>query len=133
MSRRSKYNYCGLCTKKVLKPVKHCEECLPNFLEIEKMLEPARKTVAIIKPRCIAIGVNLNKAKEAALSADREVSRIEGVLEKVLGDALGIDWDSIELGIHDCEHSPTGHCIYDDDKDPCHDSCLLCAQPYCRQ
>lgn len=25
--------------------------------------------------------------------------------------------------------SPTGHCVYDDDRDPNHDSCLFCGDP----
>lgn len=28
-----------------------------------------------------------------------------------------------------CENSPTKHCIYDTDKDPCHDQCVICGDP----
>lgn len=30
---------------------------------------------------------------------------------------------------HDCENSPVGFCVYDEDEDPVRDMCLFCNQP----
>jgi hypothetical protein len=30
---------------------------------------------------------------------------------------------------HTCHNSPLGHCVYDDEEDPCNDNCLYCHEP----
>ncbi len=34
---------------------------------------------------------------------------------------------------HRCEHSSTGYCVYNDEEDQSHDSCLVCGDPHERK
>lgn len=64
-----------------------------------------------------------------------ERARLRAKVETYVKDK----WPEFELGKHsvywedgwawDCEESPIGYCIYDDDEDPIHDFCLFCGQP----
>lgn len=36
-------------------------------------------------------------------------------------------------GTRDCSQSPTRRCVYNEDADPCHDSCLYCDLPHDRR
>ena len=71
------------------------------------------------------------RAHEAVREAEEQY---EALHEKLMGYAyekLGLtelDATLVE-GPHECIKSPTRHCLYNDDEDPCHDDCLVCGEP----
>lgn len=107
---------------------------MPDWLELQDDLAPVRAKVAGAKAA-------IDAAKEARDQLEPEVIAARVVLRNlehkqmdyaekiaaILATTLGID--SVELGFHGCEHSPTGKCFYDALNDYCSDSCITCGSP----
>ena len=66
--------------------------------------------------------------QSAVNSAEAKIKEIENCIEDAVASAMGVDPDSITLGHHQCEGSPSSQCVYKDD-DPCQDFCLFCDAP----
>ncbi len=48
---------------------------------------------------------------------------------KVFAEDNGHDFDELAVGTWDCQDSPTGACIYNNEYDPMWDECLVCGDP----
>jgi hypothetical protein len=54
---------------------------------------------------------------------------LERSVKLIVADKLDMDHHDVVLGTWDCDESPTGSCVYNDETDPCHDQCVVCGDP----
>ena len=85
----------------------------------------------------------LLELSEAIISIEQDVNHLKYMVQKMIKEAVRQDIHSfgahapegsITLGHWECKPrltpaSLTGLCVYDDWKDPPHDSCIYCGQP----
>jgi hypothetical protein len=60
---------------------------------------------------------------------DRNVLQAKNALLREIAIYYDISMRAVALGPWDCPASPTEMCIYNSDKDPSHDACIVCGQP----
>lgn len=58
-----------------------------------------------------------------------EAEKIGLVQESLRGHQLIDDYHLAFGYCHECPKSPTGHCVYNDAVDICHDDCIYCDLP----
>lgn len=66
-------------------------------------------------------------------ASDRVIDKAVDALIVALKAHLNLPDAALVLGLHECETSPTGECVYDEDEDPAHDDCIFCHAPYERK
>ena len=128
------YKYCDWCMDEVKNTEKVCEECLPDWQECEDQLAPIRLKAANAKCMIDASSKLRSAINEAIEVSQKTLRNLENRQMNLDGEvcvelARVLEIDSVELGSHKCHHSPTGKCFYNEDEDPCNDSCLVCGQP----
>lgn len=133
MARRNQ-KYCEWCMTKIKDDEVVCEKHLEDWKEHEEFMTPNRLRAAPAK-------VLVEAAKAARAELDAQVRAAEATLRDLkhqqidhddeisaqLARIMGIN--TVDLGSWKCEHSPTGKCFYDADKDHCNDFCLMCGGP----
>jgi hypothetical protein len=86
--------------------------------EIDRLLEVLERADAAVVA-----------AQRAVVAAQRTAGSIRHQITQALATLLDMDPISVELGSWDCEHSPTGKCVYDLHSDMGDDECLYCGEP----
>lgn len=65
-----------------------------------------------------------------ALEAAQASAELKAAAELVkLMELEDVTAEDLELGMWECEDSPTGRCVYNKTEDPWTDMCLLCGDP----
>jgi hypothetical protein len=69
-------------------------------------------------------------AEEAAQAAIREAQRAKGAVRDAIAPLWGLKPSKVSIGgWWECATSPIGICVYNDEEDRGHDSCLYCEEP----
>ena len=127
MARQKKWEYCTWCMTKVKPPTEVCDECMPDWLECEKQLEPAREKVQSLRMEAAVFKVKHKERRYERDQLNAEIHKLESEMEESFAKALEIE--NAEMGSWECKHSPTKLCVYNPDEDVCLDRCLICGQP----
>ncbi len=107
-------------------------------------MSPRRKKrepkISPVHPEVLALDNRIAEARQALdeLEEERHKVALRLVVEKLAAepdpeadpDDPSVDPKNIILGdCWECDKSPTGLCVYDDENDSCHDQCLFCGEP----
>ena len=76
------------------------------------------------------IDETMKRLGEARARANGLQDRLAEVVYLHLIEKDGLRYTSLHIGLAwECEDSPTGHCVYDEDTDRAHDDCIFCHGP----
>ena len=90
---------------------------------MNKRLEKMLRARDILMERKMKLEVGIGGIEDELLKeAVKELPEVPGI-PRLVGDGYG----------HDCPESPIHTCVYDEDEDPCLDTCLFCRDPWERK
>ena len=76
--------------------------------------------------------MEFKKRKSELERLDKEIKKLKDQMGEILRPWIGDWFDHFEyvcIPFWDCELSPVGWCVYNNETDPAHDNCLFCGLP----
>ncbi len=90
---------------------------------MNKRLEKLLRAHDILRERKMKLEVGIFHVEDELIKEAVKELKVKPREPKLVGDGYG----------HECPESPIDTCVYDEDEDPCMDTCLFCGDPWERK